>query len=54
VRPIPAVLILSAALVGMILFAQGFRVIDSIGMLVCGVAAGASIAAIAAARRKKP
>ncbi len=52
-KPIPAVLILSAALVGMILFAQGFRVIDSIGMLVCGVAAGASLAAIVAARGKR-
>jgi hypothetical protein len=54
VRPIPAVVILGAALVGMVLFARGFRLIDSIGMLVCGVAAGASIAAIAAARRKRP
>jgi hypothetical protein len=54
VQPIPAVVILSAALAGMILFAQGFRVIDSIGMLVCGATAGASLAAIAAARGKRP
>ena len=53
-RPVPAVVILSAALTGIILFAQGLRVVDTIGLLVCGVAAGASIAAIAAARWKRP
>ncbi len=53
-RPVPAVVILSAALAGIVLFVQGLRVVDTIGLLVCGVAAGASIAAIAAARRKRP
>ena len=52
-RPVSAVVILSAALAGIVLFAQGLRVVDTIGLLVCGAAAGASIAAIAAARGKK-
>ena len=52
-RPVPAVVTLSAALAGIILFVQGLRVVDTIGLLICGVAAGASIAAVAAARRKR-
>lgn len=47
------VILLIGALVGIVFFAQGFRLIDTIALLVCGVIAGASIAAIAAERRKK-
>lgn len=46
-------LVLTIAVVGMVMFSQGFRIIDTVGMLICGVAAGASLAAIAAARRKR-
>ena len=53
-QPILTVVILIAALTGIVLFSQGLRVVDTIGLLVCGVAAGASIAALAAARRKRP
>lgn len=53
-RPILTAVILSVALAGIVLFARGLRVVDTIGLLVCGVVAGASIAAIAAARRKRP
>ncbi len=53
-QPILTAVILSVAVAGMVLFAQGLRVVDTIGLLVCGVAAGASIAALAAARRKRP
>ncbi len=53
-QPILTVVILIAALAGIVLFSQGLRVVDTIGLLVCGVAAGASIAALAAARRKRP
>jgi hypothetical protein len=45
------VLIISVA--GMVMLSQGFRLIDTVGMLICGVAAGASLASIAASRRKK-
>ena len=47
------VILLIVALIGIMIFAQGFRLIDTIALLVCGVIAGASLAAIAAARRKK-
>jgi hypothetical protein len=53
-QPILTAVILIAALAGIVLFAQGLRVVDTVGLLVCGVAAGASIAALAAARRKRP
>jgi len=53
-RPTVNVAILGAALAGIVLFAQGLRVVDTIGLLVCGAVAGAAIAATAAARRKRP
>ncbi len=48
------VVILGASLAGMLLFLQGFRVIDTVGVLVCGVVAGGALAAIAAMRRNRP
>ncbi|MBI4888821.1 MAG: hypothetical protein HY824_17110 [Acidobacteria bacterium] len=50
-RSVP-VLVLIVALAGVATFAQGFRVGDTVGLLASGVIAGASLAAIAAARRK--
>jgi ABC-type uncharacterized transport system permease subunit len=41
-----------AALAGIIVFSRGLRVVDTVGMLVCGVVAGGALAAIAAARRR--
>ena len=48
-----ALLVLVIAVTGMVVFSQGLRLIDTVGMLICGVAAGASLAAIAASRRKR-
>jgi hypothetical protein len=45
--------VLVIAVAGMVVFSQGLRLIDTVGMLACGVAAGASLAAIAASRRKR-
>jgi hypothetical protein len=46
-------LVLTIAVAGIAVFSQGLRLIDTVGMLICGVVAGASLAAIAAARRKR-
>ncbi|MGH9254895.1 MAG: hypothetical protein ACRD3C_10040 [Vicinamibacterales bacterium] len=51
-RTVP-LLVLIAAVAGIVTFSRGLRLIDTVGLLVCGVVAGASLAAIAAARRKK-
>ena len=51
-RTVP-LLVLVIAVAGMVVFSQGLRLIDTVGMLICGVAAGASLAAIAASRRKR-
>jgi ABC-type uncharacterized transport system permease subunit len=51
-RTVP-LLVLAIAVAGMVVFSQGLRLIDTVGMLICGVAAGASLAAIAASRRKR-
>jgi ABC-type uncharacterized transport system permease subunit len=48
------VLILGASVAGMVLFLQGLRVVDTVGVLVCGVVAGGALAAIAASRRHRP
>ena len=47
-------LVLIVAVAGIVTFSRGLRLIDTAGMLISGVVAGASLAAIAAARRKKP
>jgi hypothetical protein len=52
-RTVPLV-VLAVAVAGIVTFSQGLRLVDTLGMLICGVAAGASLAALAAARRKKP
>jgi len=52
-RALPLV-ILALALAGIAIFSRGFRVADTVGLLVCGVAAGASLAAIADTRRRTP
>jgi hypothetical protein len=46
-------LVLIAAVVGIVIFSQGLSVVDTIGMLVSGAAAGAALAALAASRRRK-
>lgn len=51
-RPAVPIVLLIAALGGMATCSQGLRVIDTVGMLASGVLAGASLAALAAARRK--
>jgi hypothetical protein len=51
-RRILPLVILIVALVGMVRFSQGLRVVDTVGMLASGVVAGASLAALAAARRR--
>jgi hypothetical protein len=50
-RRIPFVLLI-AALAGILLFSRGLRLVDTVGMLTCGVIAGGSLAAIAAGRRR--
>jgi len=44
--------VLAAALVGIALFSQGLGLIDTIGLLVSGAAAGGALASIAARRRR--
>jgi hypothetical protein len=50
-RAVP-LLVLAAAIVGMATFSQGLRLIDTIGVLVSGAAAGAALASLAARRRR--
>jgi hypothetical protein len=50
-RWIPLVLLI-AALAGILLFSRGLRLVDTVGMLACGVVAGGSLAALAAGRRR--
>ena len=50
-RVIP-VIVLVVALAGILTFAQGLRVVDTVGLLASGAVAGGTIAALAAARRK--
>jgi hypothetical protein len=54
VRRILPLVVLFVALVGMVWFSQGLRVVDTVGLLTSGVIAGASLASLAAARRKGP
>jgi hypothetical protein len=48
-RTIPVILLL-LALAGIVTFSQGFRLIDTVGLLVCGVVVGAALAALARRR----
>jgi hypothetical protein len=41
------VILLLLALAGIVSFSQGFRLIDTVGLLVCGVVGGAALAALA-------
>jgi hypothetical protein len=43
-------MLLCVALAGIVIFSQGFRLIDTIGLLVCGVVAGAALATLARRR----
>lgn len=43
-------LVLAAAVAGVVAFSQGLRLIDTIAVLVSGVAAGAALASLAARR----
>jgi hypothetical protein len=49
-RAVPLV-VLAVAVVAIARFSQGFRVVDTVGLLVSGVVAGASIAALSGLRR---
>jgi hypothetical protein len=40
-------IVLLVALAGVVTFSQGFRLVDTVGVLVCGVVAGAAVAALA-------
>ena len=46
--------LLIVALVGIAVFSQGLRVVDTVGLLASGALAGGSLAALAAARRSRP
>jgi hypothetical protein len=50
-RVVPIILLI-AALAGVVVFSRGLRIVDTVGMLACGVIAGGSLAAIAAGRRR--
>jgi hypothetical protein len=47
-------ILLIVSLAGIVRLSQGFRLVDTVGMLACGALAGASMAAIAARRRRAP
>jgi hypothetical protein len=49
-RTVPLVLLL-VTLAGVVIFSAGFRLIDTVGLLVCGIVAGAALAALARRRR---
>jgi hypothetical protein len=49
-RAAPFILLI-AALAGVIFFSRGLRVVDTVGMLTCGVIAGGALASIAAGRK---
>jgi len=51
-RRILPLAILFVAFAGIVTFSQGLRVVDTVGLLASGVIAGASLASLAAARRK--
>jgi hypothetical protein len=50
-RSAAPVILLIAALAGIIFFSRGLRVVDTVGMLTCGVIAGGALASIAAGRK---
>jgi hypothetical protein len=52
-RAVPVILLI-ASLAGIAFFSRGLRLIDTVGMLACGLIAGGSLAAIAANRRRGP
>ena len=47
-----AVIVLVVAAVGMVWFSRGIGLIDTVAVLACGLMAGGSLAALAAARQK--
>jgi len=46
------IILLAAALAGILVFSRDLRLVDTVGMLACGAIAGGSLAAIAAGRRR--
>jgi hypothetical protein len=46
------VILLIVALAGIVKFSQGLSVLDTVGLLASGIMAGASLASLAAARRR--
>jgi hypothetical protein len=53
-RHVIPILLLIGSLAGIVFFSRGLRIVDTIGMLACGIIAGGSLAAIAANRRRGP
>ena len=51
-RAVPLVLLV-LSLAGAFLFSRGLRVIDPVGMLACGAAAGGALASLARARGRQ-
>jgi hypothetical protein len=49
-----AIVLLLLALGGVAAFGRGLRLVDTIGLLACGIVAGIALAELAAARRKGP
>jgi hypothetical protein len=47
-----AVIVLILAAVGMAWFSRGLSLVDTLALLACGLMAGGSLAALAAARQK--
>jgi len=47
-----AAILLVTAIAGIAWFSRGFSLPETVALLVCGLAAGGSLAALAAARRK--
>jgi MYXO-CTERM domain-containing protein len=45
-------ILLMVALAGIVTFAQGLRLVDTVGLLMSGALAGAALAALAAHRRR--
>jgi len=51
-KPVVPIILLIAALAGIVVFSRGLRLVDTVGMLTCGLIAGGALAAIAAGRRR--
>jgi hypothetical protein len=50
-RHVIPILLLIGSLAGIVFFSRGLRLVDTVGMLICGLVAGGALAAIAAGRK---